>query len=235
MTEDEDLIGIHVPAFFSDEQTEEEDYNDGRPEPPEEPEEPEKKGPTGKPWGKSFVKADHISWGDYLLKQKEGVRHKHEVIAFMKAAGSTNKKIAQEISMGESWISTILSNTAVKERISEIQKEHWGDNIEARFKNTVPKAMDIVDEILSDPYGDYKIQDKLKAAMWLLEKVTGKAKQEVDHNSVGLKDLLGKLDELSKQGETIDITPQLPQSEEEAALRKQDSAFDVWIEQNIDK
>jgi len=188
----------------------------------------------GQPWGGSRVKEEGESWGDHMLTDKAELSFKHETLAHMAASGMTNKKIAQDLGMTEARISVILTNTLVGQRVKEIQARYWGGNIEKRFKQSIPAAMDVMDDAIKNQSGTFKSADQLKASMWLLEKVTGKAKQEVDHTSGSLKDLLQKMDDMTDRGEVIDVSPQLEgKTEEETEAQREDQKFDNWIDQNL--
>lgn len=189
----------------------------------------------GQPWGGSLVKDEDTSWGDHMLTEKEKLSFKHETLAHMAASGFSNKKIAQDLSMTEGRISILLGNSRIEARIKEIQAKYWGGNIEKRFKRATPKAMDIIDQAIGDQSGTFKAAEQLKAAMWLLEKVTGKAKQEVDHSSVSLGELLRKMDDMIDRGEAIDVSPQLEagQTEEEKEASSLDKQQSNWIDQNL--
>jgi hypothetical protein len=171
-------------------------------------------------------KSNDVTWGDHLLKEGKPLRHSHEVLCFMAAAGTSNNDIARDLGLTPGRVSVLLSNTRIRARIKEIQDAHWGANIQARFQNTVPKAMDVIDEIITgktpdgSPVPGLKPRDQMEAAKWLLEKVTGKARQEIDIDGGNtVLQLIQALDQLKAQsvsaaggasGNTeapIDVTP----------------------------
>jgi len=164
-----------------------------------------KLGPDGRPI--------YENYGDKYLNQlgPDRLRNAHATVAWMAAGGAKNKDIAEavgETGLGQTQISIILNTTSVKERIKEIQKEHYGGSIDARFRQAVGPAMDVIENTITPLEEDIPhIKPALRAdtARWLLEKVTGKARQEVDIKGNLFGDLLGRLDEIRSQGKTIDV------------------------------
>lgn len=183
------------------------------------------------------VKPDDVSWGDWLLVPDRPLRHRHETLAHLAALGASNDSIAKDLQLTPSRVCVLLSNTRIQERIKEIRAQYLGGDIRKRFEAAVPRAMDHVERVISGTE-QVKTGERLQAATWLLEKVTGKAKQE-DAQAAGntVLQLLQALDGLVKTsrenggvspmplnpdtGELIDVTP-----EERDPLRD-------WVEQNI--
>lgn len=99
------------------------------------------------------------------------------LIAVMVAHGISQRKIAQELSYTEGRISLILSKPAVQEKIERIRKEESGD-IGKRFAAIAPKALTVFEDVVSGRT-QAKTETQLEASRWILEKHTGKPKQEV--------------------------------------------------------
>lgn len=137
------------------------------------------------------IEEEKKSWGDKLIANPD--KYRYETVAYMAASGMDQKRIAEQMDMTQAWVSTIMGNTYVKNRVKEIQKEQWGGNIETRFKQGLPKAMDVVENVISTS-GDDRL--RLDASKWLLEKVTGKASQQVNVEGNLLGDLISQLDEM---------------------------------------
>jgi len=159
------------------------------------------------------------SWGDRLVTDPK--RYRYETLAYMAASGMNQKDIADQIGMTMGWVSVVLGNTEVKARVKQIQKEQWGGNIEQRFKKGLPKAMEVIEKVIAES-GDDRL--KLDASKWLLEKVTGKASQQVNVEGNLLGDLISQLDEMRE----------VKGSEETLELEetKRDD-MDEWILNNV--
>jgi len=167
------------------------------------------------------VEEEDKSWGDKLISNPQ--KYRYETVAFMAASGMT-----------QAWVSTIMGNTYVKNRVKEIQKEQWGGNIENRFKQGLPKAMDVVENVISTS-GDDRL--RLDASKWLLEKVTGKASQQVNVEGNLLGDLIGQLDEMreaKEQGEEILIEDTERDDMDEWILNNVPSSVKVGKKDNKD-
>jgi len=178
------------------------------------------------------VEEEDKSWGDKLISNPQ--KYRYETVAFMAASGMDQKRIAEQMDMTQAWVSTIMGNTYVKNRVKEIQKEQWGGNIENRFKQGLPKAMDVVENVISTS-GDDRL--RLDASKWLLEKVTGKASQQVNVEGNLLGDLIGQLDEMreaKEQGEEILIEDTERDDMDEWILNNVPSSVKVGKKDNKD-
>lgn len=139
-----------------------------------------------------------MSWGDWMLTPDRPLNHRHETLAHMAAAGMSNAQIARDLGLTPSRVSVLLSNTKIKDRMNLIRDKYWGANITQRFQHAVPRAMDVVDEILAPdtPQSPNKHRPQLRAqtATWVLEKVTGKAVQSINHSGNLIGQLIDQLD-----------------------------------------
>lgn len=178
------------------------------------------------------IAEEEKSWGDKLIANPD--KYRYETVAYMAATGMDQKRIAEQMDMTQAWVSTIMGNTYVKNRVKEIQKEQWGGNIENRFKQGLPKAMDVVENVISTS-GDDRL--RLDASKWLLEKVTGKASQQVNVEGNLLGDLIGQLDEMreaKEQGEEILIEDTERDDMDEWILNNVPSSVKVGKKDNKD-
>ena len=134
----------------------------------------------------------------------------------------SNAAIAKEIDMTNAWVCTILHTEHVRERVKVIQQELFGDKIEQRFKRSLPKAMDVMEESL----GSDNEKVKIDSAKWLLEKVTGKATQQVNVEGNLLGDLISQLDE-AKEAREVDEVLQIEAKEDNY------DPMDEWVLDNV--
>lgn len=178
-------------------------------------------------YGKGRTKGNaRENFGDKYRTQNGKLAHKHETIAHMLASGMSNIKISQDLGMDQGSISILANTTDMTRRVKEIQREYWGGNIEKRFKNSLPKAMDVLEESLTSD--EVKMETKSSNARWLLEKVTGKAKQEVDIKASVVSNLLGTLDEM-REAETEDEVLEL----RELTGKTEQDELDLWVHDNV--
>jgi len=184
------------------------------------------------------TKPDDITWGDWMLTEGKELSFRHETLAHMAASGMSNQNIAKDLGFTDGRVSVLLTNTRIRARIKEIQSKYWGDNITQRFKSAVPKAMDVIEETITDPLGKHKQQLKTDAAKWLLEKVTGKAKQEIDIKGNTIVELFARLDDSAAKKTVINVKPdgnsedEHP-NEEQAKLTAPKDKLNQWVDQNV--
>jgi hypothetical protein len=163
---------------------------------------------------------DDLSWGDWTLKPGKKLSFRHRQAALMKATGATNKKIAEALGYCESRICTVLGNKKVIEEIERQVDRLYADTAENMMKRLTPYATDHMEHVLTsgqegfDDDPEVKISHKNEIAKWLLEKETGKAKQEIEVGGNLIGNLIEQLDligqqgkQLTIQGDIIDVTP----------------------------
>lgn len=123
---------------------------------------------------------------------------KYKLIAYMKATGMKQKDIAAKVGMQDCRISIICNHPDMKDLVTEIQEEHMGQNIDKRFRANLGNAMGFVEDVIR---GDSECDDgkRLGASTWLIEKVTGKAVQQVEHKGNTLASFMDQLDALKNE------------------------------------
>jgi len=165
--------------------------------------------------------------GDRLIKGDALNNSRHMAIAHMAAGGSSQKMIAKALDLSQAWVCTVMSQTEVKQAIKDIQKELWGDDISKRFRASLHRSMDVMEGVIDNKSA--KDRDRMQAAQWVLEKVTGKATQTVEHKGNVLSGLLDQLDAM-KQKDVMDITEQIEAVEEKSGA---DQILDTFVAGNI--
>ena len=164
--------------------------------------------------------------GDRLIKKDGRESSKHMAIAYMSAGGSSNNAIAKALGLTAPWVCTVLSQTEVKEQIKLIQREIFGDDIEKRFRASLHNSMDVMEGVLGDDKA--KDRDRMQAAQWIMEKVTGKATQAIEHKGNVLAGLLDQLDAMRTSqrdvGQEIDLVEETSNA---------DQALDTFVAGNI--
>lgn len=169
------------------------------------------------------VEEQEKTWGDRLISKETNYRY--ETLAYMAASGMNQKAISDQIGMTQAWVCTVLSNTYVKNRVKEIQKEVFGGSIEDRFKRAMPQAMDVMEETINKE-AQFDQRLKVDASKWILEKVTGKASQTVNHEGNILSDLISQLDQI-QEGKTM------REVEETIEIQANRDPMDEWILNNV--
>lgn len=148
----------------------------------------------------------------------------------MCASGANNKRIASELGMTESRISILLSNSKVQLRVKEIREQFWKEKYDERFRTLAPAALDFAGSLISGQV-PAKVSERWDASKWLLEKVTGKPKQEIEVDGGGnIRNLLAVLDQMKggapatgHVSEVIDVSAHRPKQDDLAA----------WVDQHV--
>lgn len=151
--------------------------------------------PQGKP--------DEMTWGDYMLKPGRPLTPRHRRLAQLIAAGERTQDIAAALGLTEARVSVLRSNTQIKREAAKYQERIFEEDLQKRLKGMGHDALDVIAATLTDELSQIPNREKLDAAKWTLEKITGKATQvhDVGDNLLGL--LHDKLDSLESAGKGL--------------------------------
>lgn len=147
----------------------------------------------------TWEKPDDVSWGDHFLKPGTPLNARQKQLATMHVLGSTNNEIAEKLHYSVSRVSVLLGATKVKNEIERIRDRMHEEDLEKRMKHLGPDALNVIEELLNDP--TVEAAKKESAAKWLLEKLTGKASQQIDvKGEITVGHFLDKLDQMKVVG-----------------------------------
>jgi len=148
-------------------------------------------------------KPDDVEWGRWIGPKNHS--HRHGMLIYLAASGLTGNEIAKELRLTPSRVSVILSQPKIKNKIKEVQQEFWGDRAEERFKQLIPKAINVLEATVDNQ--QEKTPNRLTAAKEILDRSLGKAQQKVSVEGNLLGDLIDRFDRgKTVVGETIDVT-----------------------------
>ena len=171
----------------------------------------------------------------------------HEVIFYGAAIGESATKIAEDLGYSPATICNIINKEESKVKIKELRWRIFGEDAKKRFNNLVPKAMDVVEEILNDE--KLKAETKLSAAREVFDRSLGKSVQHLDVGGNMVADLIKRLDERSRAPISIDSTVEnipdadvvvpsqienIPIRKEETTRKSEDTKKEEKTEQEID-
>jgi hypothetical protein len=157
--------------------------------------------------------------------------------------GHPHWKIQELMGYSRCYISILSCHPKIRNEVVRLQGVVFERTIEDRFKQMNHRAMDVVEEVIKGEDQDIKMQDRLRAATWLLEKTTGKAKQEIETKGGGLADFMTLLRQAADEnkmraegsgearqtlgpaaeGSFIDVTPE----------KKEKDPLESWIDSNL--
>lgn len=184
----------------------------------------------------TWEKPEETSWGDHFLNPDKPLCARHKALAKMVAMGCTTTEIADKLDYTMARVSVLKSNTKIKMEIERCQDRMHEEDLEERIKHLAPDALDTMEEIL------LSVQDPLKreaAAKWILEKVTGKATQQVDvKGEINLGVFLQQLDKMGAKQSMLpnrDVTPkQIETSEILEVESKPVDLVEDWLDKHLD-
>lgn len=151
----------------------------------------------------TWAKPEEMTWGDWALQPGRPLSARHRRLAEFLSMGMRTSVIAEKLDLTEARVSLLKSNTLIRQEVAKIQERIFEETHTARLKAMGHDALDVVHEVLNDRTGKAKVSEKLDAAKWVTEKLTGKATQTLDvgENLLGL--MMDKLDAMKGAGKTL--------------------------------
>lgn len=164
----------------------------------------------------SWKKPEGMTWGQYSLAPDKPLNARQYEVARLAFLGKTNTEIAEAVGYTEPWVCRLLQAPRVTEEIERFRDKAFERTVGERLKGMGPQAASVIEGILRDEMEKPALRADL--AKWTLEKLTGKARQEVDVGSSTLGAFFKLLEEKTREagsplaepaaGPTIDVTPQ---------------------------
>lgn len=132
-----------------------------------------------------------------------GFRQKE--LARLIALGKTNTEIAEKMGMNPSRVSAMRRFPEIHDEAERYRDRLFEGDISERLKELNAGAFGQLEKLLRDP----KTKDnvKLQAALWILEKTTGKPMQQIDVKHSSLDSFYKLVSEMQTRGEVLDVTP----------------------------
>ena len=154
-------------------------------------------------------------------------------IARLHALGYTNNQIARHLGYSAPGISLALHKPFVQSEIARWRAKYFSQETADVIKDSARDAAVRIGKLVRDP--NTKDALAFQAGAWLVEKATGKAKQEVSLESGTLNNFMDLLKDMQSCGEVLDVTPQtralapLPAATQIA----EPDPVDRWIAENL--
>ncbi len=163
-------------------------------------------------------------------KSGHSLDHSQKLVALLLACGASVLDIAMEMGTDAQTVSQLETNLLIIKQIKNYKERFWGTDSQAQLQGMLPQALKYVSEVLEKKNMSVDASKELETARWLIEKVTGKATQQIDmSSSLNFGTLL---DEMRKMREArdavldgsqhaidgshkiIDVTPVAPKPDE---------------------
>lgn len=175
----------------------------------------------------------------HLLNPNKPLSHRHVELCKLLAKGYPHYEISKKILYSRNYISQLSCHPKIRKEVRRLQDKAFETLVNDRLAGLGHRALDVMEEVLITEDKDVKLQSKTDAAKWVLEKITGKAKQEIETKDGNLTDFMTMLKEIKEQqsralpegearraentqGEVIDVTPH----------KEPEDALASWVNQN---
>ena len=166
-----------------------------------------------------------------------GLTPRQRKAALLYVMGKPQGEISRATSYTQSYLSLLLRTPAMREEIDLLQNQILTEDALTELKHLQPKVNETFREVMTRG----TLKQKLEVSMWWMEKITGKARQEVQHESgtiLAFMELLQRMDGAGEKltpgpaalaaprlVEAIDVTPGEPLT--------QSGGFTDWINREI--
>lgn len=154
----------------------------------------------------TWAKPDDVSWGDYSLHPTKPLTPAAKKLCHLVAGGMKQGEACEKVGYTQGWASRILTSSKGKAEIQRFQEKMFEQSVAERVKELGTPALDIIEELLTSDDPSIKPQLKADLAKWIAEKVSGKAKQEVEHTGNILHEFMDRVNHLEQTGKIIDVT-----------------------------
>jgi len=129
-------------------------------------------------------------------------------LARLFALGKKTHEVAELLNITVAWCSAVKALPEVRDEIDRLQNLILDKTVSEHIKDCGSLAADVIEATLrSTDHAQVKPQLKVETAKWVLEKLTGKPRQEIDVGEQTLGSFFTMLDDMRRAGQVIDVTP----------------------------
>lgn len=138
---------------------------------------------------------------DWDVSAGSALRHHQVALCLLLALSASDSVIMQLLpGLTPGQLSMLKANRIITAACADYKDRFLGENANEQFQRYMPKVFETFAEALNDD--TLKIEKRLDAAKWVAEKVTGKARQEIElDGGATILSLLQALDERKAQRE----------------------------------
>jgi DNA-binding CsgD family transcriptional regulator len=189
----------------------------------------------------TWSKPDDMTWGDKFLRPDKPLNQRQRELCRLAAHGKTNVEIAKLLSYTQARVCVLLTNTKIKNEISRYRDLLFGVDVKTRLTAISSDALTVMGQILVDD--TINVADKENAARYVIDKVDGKAAQQLDvSHTAHIGVFLDKLDQMDNvpaldASPPIDIIPHEANQELETVETTKKaptpSGFGDWLDKNM--
>lgn len=168
------------------------------------------------------------------------LKPRHREVARLHAMGKTNNEICDKLNYSTSRVSVLLHTAPIQQEVDRYRNKLYDTDLVSQLKELGTDAVGAIEEVLRDPQA--KGAAKVQAAQWLIEKLTGKARQSMDLESNSLASFMEILQTMRAAGNglaPIDVTPDGEMGSNDTAPKQlkqaqpDESKFDSWVDTEL--
>lgn len=161
-----------------------------------------------------------------------GIITRYRELARLHSSGMSNNSVAAHLGYTASRVSILLRDPFVQTEIGRYRAQMFEQTVADALKAAGPDAVKHLHTTINDPRE--KAELRSTNARWVVEKLTGKAKQEVSVESNTLSSFMEILKDMRSRGESLDVTPRevLPALQTSDA-ELQSEQWPEWIAANL--
>lgn len=148
------------------------------------------------------------------------------------ASGMNQIEIRKKLGFSQSWLSLILKSEKGQAEIERFHDKLFEKAVVERIRDLGTPAMDVFESIIKSNNPETKEALKLDAAKWIAEKISGKAKQEVEYTNNVFVQFLDGLKEMKDAGQIIDVSApaqQLNSAEKQEEVSDERKKLDSFL------
>lgn len=146
--------------------------------------------------------------------------------------------IATKLDYTETYVTALIAHPKVRTLIQSHIEKPFEDTLDDRMKSLGKHALDAIEEQLTDSGPAHK---KENLSRWLIEKLTGKASQQIDiKGEITVGVFMDELARAKASGQIIDITStplkELPESssqQDSSEIVIEANPMDAWADENL--
>jgi len=173
---------------------------------------------------------------EVLSLQLKSLSARHREFCRLIVRGATGREIMEKLGYSESRVSVLKNDPLIQSEIERLEDRLFEEDLNSRLKNLGPIAIGVLEDVLTSNDPSIKPHVKREAATWVVEKLTGKPRGEinVESNSLtGFMDLIKQMQERGEGFDTATIAKVDPVPLIEDSTQKSGTDWDKWLDENI--
>lgn len=130
------------------------------------------------------------------------LRFRHKEVARRYALGHSRQHIAKALGYTPESVTNVLKRSEVKQEVLRYRQLLFDRDLTEALKDLGPEALGNVETMLRDKV-NVKPKERFEASKWVIEKLSGKPKQEVEVNDTTFANVMDLLTQMRERGEPL--------------------------------